>query len=72
MRTVRASLAILLAFAVPVRAEKTSDPLWYLLSTHVLIPDKAAVTANGEDAADAQGLAELQANLLLLSDGFES
>lgn len=72
VRTARAALALLLAFAVPVRAETTSDPLWYLLSTSVLAPDAKAVAAEGEGPADARGLAALQADLLSLSDGLES
>ncbi len=72
MRKARAALALLLAFAVPVRAETTTDPLWYLLSTYVLAPDAKAVEAAEEGPADAKGLAVLQADFLLLSDGFES
>ncbi|PIR16134.1 MAG: hypothetical protein COV48_10565, partial [Elusimicrobia bacterium CG11_big_fil_rev_8_21_14_0_20_64_6] len=72
MRTVRAALAILLAVAVPVRAETTTDPLWYLLSTSVLVPDAKAVEAESDGGADAKGLAALQADLFVLSDGFES
>lgn len=71
MRKARAALALLLAFAVPVRAETTTDPLWYLLSTYVLAPDAKAVEAQGEGPADAKGLAALQADLLVLTDGFE-
>lgn len=54
-----------------MRAETTSDPLWTLLSTYVLTPDEKAAAATGE-AADAKGLAALQADLLLLSEGFEA
>ena len=72
MRKVRAALAVILAFAIPVRAETTTDPLWYLLSVYVVVPDKSAVDAGGGQAADAKGLADLQADLLLLSEGFES
>jgi len=72
MRKARAALALLIAFAVPVRAETTADPLWHLLSSYVLTPDEKAVSSEGEGAADAKGLASLQADLLLLSDGFES
>ena len=71
MRRLRAALALLLTFAVPIRAETTSDPLWTLLSTYVLAPDEKAAAAEGE-AADATGLATLQADLLLLSEGFEA
>lgn len=71
VRTARAALALLLAVAIPVRAETTTDPLWYLLSTYVLAPDAKAVSAGGEGPADAKGLAALQADLLILSDGFE-
>ncbi len=71
VRTARAALALLLAVAIPVRAETTTDPLWYLLSTYVLAPDAKAVAAGGEGPADAKGLAALQADLLILSDGFE-
>lgn len=72
MRKARTVLALLLAFAIPIRAETTTDPLWYLLSTYVLAPDTKAVQAEGEGPADTKGLAELQSDLLLLSDGFES
>jgi hypothetical protein len=68
VRTARAALAILLALAVPVRAETTSDPLWTMLSTYVLAPDPGAPEGEG----DTKGLAGLQADLLLLSDGFEA
>lgn len=68
MRTARAALALLLCFAVPVRAETTSDPLWTMLSTYVLAPDPGAPEGEG----DAKGLAGLQADLLLLSEGFEA
>ncbi|PIR19666.1 MAG: hypothetical protein COV48_00710, partial [Elusimicrobia bacterium CG11_big_fil_rev_8_21_14_0_20_64_6] len=71
MRTARAAVALLLAFAVPIRAETTTDPLWYLLSTYVLAVDQKAVAVEGEGVVDAKGLASLQADLLLLSDGFE-
>ncbi|MDP3541480.1 MAG: serine protease [Elusimicrobiota bacterium] len=71
MRKARAALALLLAFAVPVRAETTTDPLWYLLSTVILAPDAAAVEAPGDGPADAKGLAALQADLLVLTDGLE-
>ncbi|MDX6768646.1 MAG: hypothetical protein SF051_03880, partial [Elusimicrobiota bacterium] len=71
MRRLRMVLALLLTFAVSVRAETTSDPLWTLLSTYVLAPDEKAASAEGE-AADAKGLAALQADLLLLSEGFEA
>lgn len=71
MRTARAALALLLAFAIPVRAETTTDPLWYLLSTYVLAPDEKAVAVEGEGTLDVKGLAALQSDLLLLSDGFE-
>ena len=71
MRKARAALALLLAFAVPVRAETTTDPLWYLLSTYVLAPDAKAVEAQGDGPADSKGLAALQADLLVLTDGFE-
>ncbi len=72
MRIVRAALALLLAFAIPVRAETTTDPLWFLFSTYVLAPDAQAVQAEGEGLANAKRLAALQADLLLLSEGFES
>lgn len=72
MRKARTALALLIAFAIPIRAETTTDPLWYLLSTYVLAPDEKAVQAEGEGPADAKGLAKLQSDLLLLSDGFES
>lgn len=72
MRKARTVLALLLAFAIPLRAETTTDPLWYLLSTYVLAPDTKAVQADGEGSADTKGLADLQSDLLLLSDGFES
>ncbi|MBI2789761.1 MAG: trypsin-like peptidase domain-containing protein [Elusimicrobia bacterium] len=71
MRTLRAALALLLAFAVPVRAETAADPLWYLLATSAPASDARAVSAEGEGPADARGLAALQSDLLLLSDGFE-
>lgn len=71
VRTARAALALLLAVAIPVRAETTTDPLWYLLSTYVLAPDAKAVAGGGEGPADAKGLAALQADLLILSEGFE-
>lgn len=71
MRKARAALALLLAFAVPVRAETTTDPLWYLLSTFVLAPDARAVEAQADGPGDAKGLAALQADLLVLTDGFE-
>ena len=72
MRLTKAALALLLSIAIPVRAETTTDPLWYLLSTYVLAPDAKAVQAEGEGPADAKGLTELQSDLLLLSDGFEA
>lgn len=72
MRQARAALALLLAFALPVRAETTADPLWYLLSTTILAPDARAVSSEGEGPADAKGLAALQADLLVLADGLES
>lgn len=72
VRKARAALALLLAFAVPVRAETTADPLWYLLSTTILAPDARAVSAEGGGPADAKGLAALQADLLVLADGLES
>ncbi len=72
VRKARAALALLLAFAVPVRAETTADPLWYLLSTTILAPDVRAVSAGGEGPADAKGLAALQADLLVLAEGLES
>ncbi|MBI2386669.1 MAG: trypsin-like peptidase domain-containing protein [Elusimicrobia bacterium] len=71
MRKARAALALLLAVAIPVRAETTTDPLWYLLSTYVLAPDARAVEAQGDGPADSKGLAALQADLLVLTDGFE-
>lgn len=71
VRTARAALALPLAVAIPVRAETTTDPLWYLLSTYVLAPDAKAVAGGGEGPADAKGLAALQADLLILSEGFE-
>ncbi|MBI2385360.1 MAG: trypsin-like peptidase domain-containing protein [Elusimicrobia bacterium] len=71
MRTAKAALALLLAFAVPVRAETTTDPLWYMLSTYVLAPDAKAIEAEGSGPADARGLAALQADLFVLTDGFE-
>jgi len=71
VRTARSALALLLAFAVPVRSETTADPLWYLLSTYVLAPDAKAVEAQGDGPADSKGLAALQADLLVLTDGFE-
>lgn len=71
MRTARAALALILAFAVPVRAETTTDPLWYLLSTYVSAPDARAVEAPSDGPSDAKGLAALQADLLVLTDGFE-
>lgn len=71
-RAARAALAVLLTIAVPVRAETTTDPLWYLLSTVILAPDAKAVEGAGVGLADAKGLASLQSDLLLLSDGFES
>ena len=71
MRTARSALALLLALAIPLRAETTTDPLWYLLSTYVLAPDARAVEAQGEGPADAKGLASLQADLLVLTDGLE-
>ncbi len=72
MREFRAALAILLAFSTPGHAETTSDPLWHLLSTYVLAPDASAIRAEGEQAGDAKGLAALQADLMLLSEGFEA
>ncbi|MDD5303002.1 MAG: serine protease [Elusimicrobia bacterium] len=72
MRKARTALALLLAFAIPIRAETTTDPLWYLLSTYVLAPDTTAAQTESEDSTDAKGLAELQSDLLLLSEGFES
>lgn len=72
MRSVRAVFSVLLAIAIPVGAETTIDPLWYLLSSYVVRPDEAAVRAEGDGVANAKGLAALQADLLLLSDGFES
>jgi hypothetical protein len=69
VRTARAALALLLALAVPVRADSSTDPLWTLLSTYVLQPDP---NAPGAEEGDAKGLAGLQADLLLLSDGFEA
>lgn len=71
MKTPRAALALLLCFAVPVRAETTTDPLWTLLSSYVLTPDEKAAEIGGENG-DAKGLAALQADLRLLADGFES
>jgi S1-C subfamily serine protease len=71
LRTTRAALALLLAVAIPVRAETTTDPLWYLLSTYVLAPDARAVEAPSDGPADGKGLAALQADLLVLTDGFE-
>lgn len=62
----------MLALAIPVRAETTTDPLWYLLSTYVLAPDAKAVEAEANGALDAKGLAELQSDLFLLVEGFES
>ncbi len=47
VKTVRTTLALLIAFAIPVRAETTSDPLWYLLSTYVSSRDAKAVEARG-------------------------
>lgn len=72
MRQARAALALLLAFSIPLRAETTTDPLWYLLSTYVLAPDAKAVEAESQGLPDAKGLAALQSDLLLLSEGFES
>lgn len=72
MRKARAALALLLACAVPVRADTTADPLWYLLSTYVLAPDTKAIEVQDESPANSKGLAALQSDLLLLSDGFES
>lgn len=72
MRTARAALAFLLALAIPLNAETTTDPLWYLLSTHVLARDEKAVAAPGDGTGDAAALASLQADLQLLADGFES
>lgn len=72
MKAARAALALLLAVAIPVRAETTADPLWYLLSTFVVAPDARASEAGGDGPADAKGLAALQSDLLVLSEGFES
>ncbi|MBI2789550.1 MAG: trypsin-like peptidase domain-containing protein [Elusimicrobia bacterium] len=72
VNTARAALALLLIVAVPVRAETTTDPLWYLLSTHALTPDAKAIEAANDGSTDAKGLASLQSDLLLLSDGLES
>lgn len=72
MRKLRTVLAIILAGVITVRAETPADPLWYLLSNSVLAQDEAAVQAEGDGVADARGLAALQADLLLLSDGLES
>ncbi|MBI2386062.1 MAG: trypsin-like peptidase domain-containing protein [Elusimicrobia bacterium] len=71
MKRARAALALLLAVAIPVRAETTTDPLWYLLSTYVLAPDARAVEAPNDGPADEKGLAALQADLSVLTDGFE-
>ena len=71
MKRARAALALLLAIATPVRAETTTDPLWYLLSTFVLAPDTRAVEAPNDGPVDAKGLGSLQADLLVLTDGFE-
>ena len=71
MKRARAALALLLAVAIPVRAETTTDPLWYLLSTYVLAPDARAVETPNDGPSDAKGLAALQADLLVLTDGFE-
>lgn len=72
MRTAKAAFALFLALSISVRAETTTDPLWYLLSTYVLAPDAKAVEAEGEGSFNAKGLAALQSDLLLLSDGLES
>lgn len=71
MKAARAALALLLAVAIPIRAETTTDPLWYLLSTYVLAPDARATEAGGDGPADSKGLAALQSDLLVLSEGFE-
>lgn len=71
MKAARAALALLLAVAIPVRAETTTDPLWFLLSTYVLAPDARAAEAGSDGPADAKGLAALQSDLLVLSEGFE-
>lgn len=63
---------MLLALTVPLSAETTVDPLWYLLSTQLLARDERAIASPEETGADSQGLASLQADLLLLADGFES
>lgn len=65
-------LALLLAASIPLRAETTTDPLWYLLSTYALTPDAKAVESANDGSGDAKGLASLQSDLLLLSDGLES
>ncbi|MDD5303859.1 MAG: hypothetical protein PHS14_12230, partial [Elusimicrobia bacterium] len=72
MRLTKVALAVLLSIAIPIRAETTTDPLWYLLSTYVLTPDVKAVEADDKGPADAKGLASLQSDLLLLADGFEA
>jgi len=72
VRKARAALALLLAFALPIHAETTTDPLWYLLSTYALAPDARAVETRDDAPTDAKGLAALQSDLLLLSEGFES
>lgn len=71
MKSARAALALLLACSLNIRAETTTDPLWYLLSTSRLVPDARAVEARDDGPADAKGLAALQADLLVLADGFE-
>lgn len=72
VRTARTAFALLLAFAVPVNAETTTDPLWYLFSTYVVAPDARAVQAGGDGSVDSKKLAGLQADLTLLAEGFES
>ncbi|MBI5247810.1 MAG: trypsin-like peptidase domain-containing protein [Elusimicrobia bacterium] len=71
MRRARATLVLLLAASLPIRAETTSDPLWSLLASAVLPADEAAAREAG-DGSDAKGLAGLQADLQLLSEGLES
>ncbi len=65
-------MAVLFALCLPLHAEKTSDPLWTLLSSYTAPRDEAAVAVPGESKTDAPGLASLQADLQLLSDGLES
>ncbi len=74
MRRLRAALALVLAFAVPVRAETTSDPLWTMLSTYVLTPDPRAPEAGEGDPKSLAGykLSPVQAARLRSTGNYQA